>query len=136
MGQRAAAWIAWSLWALSLALTALSLLLLASNLSHPGVHIFDHWLDCTLFAMGFSTVGAVIASRTPPDNAIGWLFCVVGLLFFSQRSASPPPTLPLPSTAIFISAPSRVQWQARLADHIAGASEHDREAAMPLLIPL
>jgi CheY-like chemotaxis protein len=28
-----------------------------------------------------STVGAVIASRTPPDNPIGWLFCVVGLLF-------------------------------------------------------
>ncbi len=81
MGQRAAAWIAWSLWALSLALTALSLLLLASSLSHPGVHIFDHWLDSTLFAMGFSTVGAVIASRTPPDNPIGWLFCVVGLLF-------------------------------------------------------
>jgi hypothetical protein len=65
----------------SLALTALSLLLLALSLSHPGVHIFNHWLDSTLFAMGFSTVGAVIASRTPPDNPIGWLFCVVGLLF-------------------------------------------------------
>jgi two-component system, NarL family, sensor kinase len=65
----------------SLALTALSLLLLALSLSHPDVHIFNHWLDSTLFAMGFSTVGAVIASRTPPDNPIGWLFCVVGLLF-------------------------------------------------------
>lgn len=31
--------------------------------------------------MGFSTVGAVIASRIPPDNPIGWLFCIVGLLF-------------------------------------------------------
>ena len=35
MSHRAAAWLAWSLWALSLALTALSLLLLALNLSHP-----------------------------------------------------------------------------------------------------
>jgi hypothetical protein len=81
MGQRAAAWIAWSLWALSVALTALSLLLLALILSHPGVHIFDHWLDSTLFAIAFSTVGAVIASRTPSDKPIGWIFCVVGLLF-------------------------------------------------------
>jgi hypothetical protein len=32
MSARAAAWLAWSLWALSLALTALSLLLLAVDL--------------------------------------------------------------------------------------------------------
>jgi hypothetical protein len=82
MSTRAASWLAWSLWALSLALTALSLLLLAlMSLSHPDVHIFDHWLDSTLAAIVFSTVGAVIAPRTPSDNPIGWLFCVVGLLF-------------------------------------------------------
>jgi hypothetical protein len=75
------AWLAWSMCALSLALTVLSLLLLVLSLSYPGVHIFDHWVDSTLFAMGFSTVGAVIAPRTPPHNPIGWLFCVVGLLF-------------------------------------------------------
>jgi hypothetical protein len=66
---------------LSLALTALSLLLLARSISHPDVHIFEHWLDSTLAAIVFSTVGAVIAPRTPSDNPIGWLFCVVGLLF-------------------------------------------------------
>ena len=76
-----AVWLAWSLWALSLALTALSLLLLALSLSHPDVHIFDHWFDSTLAAIGFSTVGAVIASRTLPHNPTGWLFCVAGLLF-------------------------------------------------------
>jgi hypothetical protein len=81
MSHRAAAWIAWSLCALSVALTALILLLLALSLSHPGVHIFDHWLDSTLAAIGYSTVGAVIAPRTPPHNPIGWLFCAVGLLF-------------------------------------------------------
>jgi len=31
--------------------------------------------------MGFSTVGAVIASRIPPENPIGWLLCIVGFLF-------------------------------------------------------
>jgi hypothetical protein len=65
MSRRTAIRLAWSLCALSLALTALSLLLLARSISHPGVHVFDHWLDSTLAAIAFSTVGAVIAPRTP-----------------------------------------------------------------------
>src|SRR5919112_5383667 len=81
MSHRYASWLAWSLWALSVALTALSLLLLARSISHPDVHVFDHWLDSTLAAIAFSTVGAVIAPRTRSDNPIGWLFCAVGLLF-------------------------------------------------------
>jgi hypothetical protein len=81
MSYRTAAWLAWAVWALSVALTALSLLLLALSISHPDVYIFEHWVDSTLFAIAFSTVGAVIAPRTPPHNPIGWLFCVVGLLF-------------------------------------------------------
>jgi hypothetical protein len=81
MGTRTAFWLAWLLCGLSLVLTTLSLLLLARSISHPGVHVFDHWLDSTLAAIGFSTVGAVIAPRTPSDNLIGLLFCVVGLLF-------------------------------------------------------
>jgi hypothetical protein len=81
MSRHAASWLAWSLCVLSLALTALSLLLLARSITHPGVHVFDHWLDSTLAAIVFSTVGAVIAPRTPPHNPIGWLFCAVGLLF-------------------------------------------------------
>jgi hypothetical protein len=81
MSRHAASWLAWSLCVLSVALTALSLLLLARSITHPGVHVFDHWLDSTLAAIVFSTVGAVIAPRTPPHNPIGWLFCAVGLLF-------------------------------------------------------
>src|ERR671921_1650709 len=104
MSHRTASWLAWSLWTLSVALTALSLLLLALSLSHRGVHIFDHWLDSTLAAIAFSTVGAVIAPRTRSDNSIGWLFCVVGLLFavthFSAEYAIytllAAPGLPLP----------------------------------------
>jgi hypothetical protein len=81
LSSRTASWLAWLLCALSLVLTALSLLLLARSISHPGVHVFDHWLDSTLAAIGYSTVGAVIAPRTPPHNPIGWIFCVAGLLF-------------------------------------------------------
>jgi hypothetical protein len=33
-----------------------------------------------LVAVGYSTVGAVVASRLP-DSIIGWLFCTIGLLF-------------------------------------------------------
>ena len=81
LSYRTATWLAWSLCALSLALTALGLLLLALTVSHPGVHIFDHWFDSTLAVICFSTVGAVIAPRTRPHNPMGWIFCVAGLLF-------------------------------------------------------
>ena len=78
MSHRTAAWLAWSMCALSLVLTALSLLLLKLNLSHPGVHIFDYWIENTVVAASFSTVGAVIISRHP-NNVIGWLLCAGGL---------------------------------------------------------
>jgi len=66
--------------ALSLALTALSLLLLVLNLSLPDVPIYVHWVEDTLIAVGFSTVGALIFPRIPPENPIGWIFCVIGFL--------------------------------------------------------
>jgi hypothetical protein len=81
MSTRIAARLAWALLALSFVLTVLSLWLLVVNLSHPGVHIYDYWVESPLAAVGFSTVGAVIASRIPAHNPIGWLFCTVGLLF-------------------------------------------------------
>ena len=81
ISRRSAARLAWALLVLSFALTVLSLGLLVVNLSYPGVHTYDYWVESPLAAMGFSTVGAVIASRIPPDNPIGWLFCMVGLLF-------------------------------------------------------
>jgi len=81
MSTRAAARLAWSLWALSLALTALSLLLLLLNLSHPDVAVYSFWAENVLFSVGYSTVGAVIVPRMPPENPIGWLFCAIGFLW-------------------------------------------------------
>jgi len=80
MSHRAAR-LAWSFWVISLALTVLSLLLLILNLSHPGVPVYAFWIENVLFSLGFSTVGAVIVPRMPPENRIGWLFCAIGLLW-------------------------------------------------------
>jgi hypothetical protein len=80
MSHRTAAWLAWSLWALSLALTVLSIWLLFLSLSHPGVHIFVHWIEGTVLAIGFSTVGALVAPRYS-QNSVGWIFCAVGFLY-------------------------------------------------------
>jgi len=81
MSTRTAAWIAWSTWGLAMVLTVLGLLLLVLNLSHPDVPVYTFWADNILLSIGFSTIGAVIVSRLPSENPVGWLFCVVGLLW-------------------------------------------------------
>jgi hypothetical protein len=76
MSTRTATWLAWALCALSL--TALSLLLLVLNLSHPDAHVYDYWLENTLTAISNAPVGALIASHRPV-NSVGWLLCLYGL---------------------------------------------------------
>jgi hypothetical protein len=89
MSARAAARLAWSLWALCLALTALSLLLSALNLSHPGTHVYDYWLTNTTVVIDV-TVGALVASRRP-ENPVGWLVCLyslaISMSYFSSEYA-------------------------------------------------
>src|SRR5829696_878449 len=77
MSSRTAIWLAWSSWGFSLTLTVVALLLLALNLTHPHTHIVDYWLDSTLNAVFFSTVGAIVASRRP-ENPVGGLLCLYG----------------------------------------------------------
>ena len=79
MSRHEAAWLAWSMCALSLLLTALGLVLLVASQSRTSAPVFDYWLLNTVMAVSFSPVGAVIAPRLPPRNPIGWLFCTVGL---------------------------------------------------------
>jgi hypothetical protein len=71
--------LAWALCVLSLALTALSLLLFILNLSYPNTHLYEPWLDNTLNALFYPTVGAIVASRRP-ENPVGWLLCLYGLV--------------------------------------------------------
>src|SRR5215213_3437305 len=82
--------LAWGSCALSLVLTALSLLLLILNLSYPNAHLYEPWLDNTLTAISYAPVGALIASRHP-ENPVGWLLClygfVISLSYFSAEYA-------------------------------------------------
>src|SRR5215216_5081177 len=90
MSARTATWLAWSLCALSLVLAALSLWLVALNHSHPNIPTYAPWLDNTLGALSYAPVGALVASRRP-DNPIGWLVCLYGLVislsYFSAEYA-------------------------------------------------
>jgi hypothetical protein len=76
MSTRTAAQVAWSVCALSLALTALSFLFLVLNLSLDAP-IYFYWVEPTTIAVGYSVIGAIIASRLP-SHPIGWICCVVG----------------------------------------------------------
>jgi len=78
MSSRTAAWLAWSLCALSLALTALNFLLIALILSLDAP-IFFYWLEPTVVAVGYSVIGAIIASRLP-NHPIGWICCAIGFI--------------------------------------------------------
>jgi hypothetical protein len=79
MSPREAAWLAWYMCALSLALLALGLFFLVVSQTRGSAPVFDYWLINTVIALSFSPVGAVVAPRLPPHNPIGWLFCTVGL---------------------------------------------------------
>jgi hypothetical protein len=78
MSRRTAAWLAWSLCALSLGLTALSFLLIALNLS-LNTPAYFFWLTLAVLAVGYSVIGAIIASRLP-NHPIGWICCAIGLI--------------------------------------------------------
>jgi hypothetical protein len=80
IGPRAAALLARSVCAFSLVLAGAGLLLLAANRIYLGVPVFEEWVEDTVIAVGFSTMGAVIAHRFPSRNPIGWLFCALGLV--------------------------------------------------------
>lgn len=90
MSSRAAAWLAWSLCAMCVALIAFALLLdfvtdeslivdLPEQRLGPGFAVL-----AGVLSLAFPTVGALIASRLP-TNPIGWIFCGVGLLYAAQR---------------------------------------------------
>jgi hypothetical protein len=86
MSRRTAAWLAWSLWALSLPLVAfggvLGILSAATNQTDSVLLLLT-----TLLTLMFTTVGAVIASRRS-ENPVGWIFCIGGLLSGVVSSAN------------------------------------------------
>jgi hypothetical protein len=84
MGSRAAAWLSWALVALSVALIVGGFSLSqAVSTADSGLQVGGETDDSSVVIdlvtlLVFSAVGAIIASRQP-RNAIGWIFCGVGV---------------------------------------------------------
>jgi hypothetical protein len=76
--RRLASWLAWAVCALSLALTALNFILIALNVTlNTPAYVF--WPELTSLAVGYSVIGAIIASRLP-NHPIGWICCAIGVI--------------------------------------------------------
>ena len=90
MSHRTAAWLAWSLWALCVALITFALLLdfLTGEVIHagvPGERPGPAFAVLTgVLSLAFPAVGALIASRLP-TNPNGWIFCGMGVLYTAGR---------------------------------------------------
>ena len=82
MSTRAAPWLAWSLMVLSVVLVVGGIALALMTRSTTPERPYYGPVDAVFFlatVLTFSVVGAIIASRQP-RNAIGWIFCGVGLV--------------------------------------------------------
>ena len=76
MSHRSVSWLAWSLWAMTIALVIGGLVLGVAN--RPEAPLYEYWFESTLIDPTFATLGALIVSRRP-GNVIGWIFCAAGL---------------------------------------------------------
>ena len=86
MSARTAAWLAWSVWAITLGLIAGGLLIGVTN--RPEAPLYDYWIESTLITPTFATLGVLIVSRRP-GNVIGWIFLALSVagslqMFFGQ----------------------------------------------------
>src|ERR687885_271896 len=86
MSARAPARIAWAVCTLTLAFTVLSFLLIAlsQRLNTPA---YFFWPELTVLAMGYSMIGAIVASRLP-GHPIGWICCAIGFVAAIDHFAS------------------------------------------------
>src|SRR5215207_1984719 len=76
MSNRTASWLAWSLWAISITLATAAAVLGLSETAANLVMV----LSVAVLGLVFGATGALVASRLP-RNPIGWIFCVLALLF-------------------------------------------------------
>jgi hypothetical protein len=128
-GSRAAVRLAWAMSALAISSGTLFLALLALNSRNPDVLTYEYWGAQAVTAVVFPAVGAIIVSRRP-RNALGWLFCLIGLssglsglaLEYAAYALAAEPTLPGAAMAAWLDA-----W--------VGTSGFVSLALVPLLFP-
>ncbi len=72
-------WLAWLLWWLTCGLTALGLMFLALSWRAPVPDTFGFRGGAAIWALAYAGTGQFLA-RHRPQNAIGWLFLVLGLV--------------------------------------------------------
>ncbi len=77
-GRATAARLAWATATIAASSGVLFLVLLAVNSRSPDVVVYEYWGAQAVTAIVFPVVGAIIVSRYP-RNALGWLFCLMGL---------------------------------------------------------
>jgi hypothetical protein len=86
--RTAAAWLAWSLWAVCVVLIGLAFMLdfVTDNVPVPPGTRADPGLAVLtgVLSLAYPTVGTLIALRLP-TNPIGWIFCTLGLLYAAHR---------------------------------------------------
>jgi len=88
-----AALLGWAIWAITLVLDVVGVSLLVANQATPvpvspiGYHGFWSFLSLAFTTFAYASVGALVASRCP-GNAIGWIFCGVGLLASAELLGS------------------------------------------------
>src|SRR5918997_7223665 len=91
MSRRNATVLAWSSWALSVALVptglAFGILALSASLPPGRGPILPQMVVVDVLLLAYGTVGVLIASRRP-ENAIGWLFCATALVLAVASVAS------------------------------------------------
>ncbi len=79
MSTRAAAWLAWSLWGLSVVLFAPSVPLYLASPTLGGIALrVVEILATTALVLSLSTMGALIATRRP-ENRVGWILLAAGV---------------------------------------------------------
>jgi hypothetical protein len=121
MGTRAAPWLAWSLATLSVTLLVggIALAQIARSTAPGRPHVGPVEAALALASvLIFSVVGAIVASRQP-RNAIGWIFCGIGLVvsinsltgsYAEYRMAVGPDAGLLAETAAWFSSWSWTLW--------------------------
>ena len=112
MSRRATTWVAWSMWAISVLLFIADGVLTglykpAGSAGDSGSPAVDILIILVLLAM--ITVGALVASRQPA-NAIGWIFCAVGLTWNLGNFAGGYTTIALSTTPAPLPGGTLMAW--------------------------